>query len=83
MSIKISEEQMRTSEEINRALNHLRDAYLGGVLAGDADVCLKLNILVKCLEWVNGSEEAGGFGDLLRDLERTEHKTATKIRQTQ
>jgi hypothetical protein len=59
---------MRTREEIEQALNQLRDCFQAAEWIGDDVQQKALSSAIMALRWVLGSNEAGGFGQMLAML---------------
>jgi hypothetical protein len=59
---------MRTREEIEKALNHLRDCFRAAEYMGDGTQMKALSCGIMALRWACGENPPGGFGDLLKEL---------------
>lgn len=60
---------MRTLEDIERAIAHLKDAFHAARYANDDVQQKALSVAIMALKWVVGSNEPGGFGEMLRMME--------------
>ncbi len=61
---------MRTKAEIDRAAAHIRDAIIGGrEMCAPQERILCLIVMLRVLVWAGGSNEPGGFGEVLADLD--------------
>ncbi len=60
---------MRDKAQIEAAITHLRDAQIEAARAGDGLAVSASLMAIKALEWVLGSNEPLGFGEMLAVLE--------------
>ncbi len=63
---------MRSTKEIDNAIEQLRDAARGAFVAEDDRTAVVIVGMVKALEWVKGDNTPGGFGDMVRGLNRVD-----------
>lgn len=63
---------MRSVKEIDHAREQLLDAFRGAVENNDTEAMSAISGMIKTLEWVKGDNTPGGFGDMIRDMNRIE-----------
>lgn len=64
---------MRSPKEIQRAVDHLKEALSGGYAVDPHQTVHATTAtkgLIKALEWALGSDELQGFGEMLKELDQ-------------